>query len=273
MVTFPEARKLARSWGFGGQREYKRHVKEIGLPLHPDERYKDEGWNGWGDFLGTKNISKRDYKPLPFPEAREIVRSWGLGSVKEYHKYINEKRPEGIPFSPEKTYENKGWNGYEDWLGTEWLPYSEAREIVRSLRIRSKEEYFKYAKENGLPKGIPSNPSETYKDEGWNGWGDFLGTFRIADQITGWNIQKVKELIKDLIKNKVIDEWTADERYHLLTAKGVLNLQTNRFSKLLADLVIGPKTEEQLKALEDFVNSDDDVDIPDIVLAAANIIH
>ena len=66
-----------------------------------------------------------------------------------------------------------------------------------------------------------------------------------------------------MIKNKVIDEWSEDERYHLLTAKGVLNLRSkNRFSRLLDDLVIGPKTEEQRKALEDFANSDDDESIP-----------
>ena len=95
--------------------------------------------------------------------------------------------------------------------------------------------------------------------------GDFLGTGNVATQQTGWTINKVKELIKDMIKNKVIDEWSEDERYHLLTAKGVLNLDSkNRFSRLLEDLVIGPKTEEQRKALEDFVNSHGDESVPDI---------
>ena len=32
----------------------------------------------------------------------------------------------------------------------------------------------------------------------------------------------------------------------------------------MEDLVIGPKTEEQRKALEDFVNSDGDESVPDI---------
>ena len=51
--------------------------------------------------------------------------------------------------------------------------------------------------------------------------GDFLGTGNVATQQIGWTINKVKELIKDMIKNKVIDDWSEDERYHLLTAKGV----------------------------------------------------
>ena len=63
-----------------------------------------------------------------------------------------------------------------------------------------------------------------------------------------------------MIKNKVIDEWSEDERYHLLTAKGVLNLPFKKsfFTSFYKIIVIGPKTEEQRKALEDFANSDDD---------------
>jgi len=86
---FSKARKLVQSFGFGGQREYKRHAKDIGLPLHPDTTYKDKGWNGWGDFLGNKNKPKRDYKAIPFAEAREIVHSWKLHSSKQYHWYNN----------------------------------------------------------------------------------------------------------------------------------------------------------------------------------------
>lgn len=62
----------------------------------------------------------------------------------------------------------------------------------------------------------------------------------------------------------MIDEWSADERYHLLTSKGVLNLRTNRCYQLLNSLVIGPRTEEQRRALEDFANSEDDKNIPDL---------
>ena len=78
------------------------------------------------------------------------------------------------------------------------------------------------------------------------------------------NIDKVKELIRDLIENKVIDEWSEDERYHLLTSKGVLNFQSNRCGQLLNSFVIGSRTEEQRKALEDFAYSEDDENIPDL---------
>ena len=126
----------------------------------------------------------------------------------------------------------------------------------------SKTEWEKYCRTKKIPKGIPTHPDREYEGAGWNGWGDWLGTGRIADRERGWSLQKVKELIKDLIKNNVIDEWSEDDRYDLLLAKGVLNLRSeNRFSRLLEDLVIGPKTEEQRKALEEFANSEDILDV------------
>ena len=54
---------------------------------------------------------------LLFPEARSIVRSWGLSSRKAYHEYISKKNPGGIPYSPEIVYKNTGWKGWKDYLG------------------------------------------------------------------------------------------------------------------------------------------------------------
>lgn len=129
--------------------------------------------------------------------------------------------------------------------------------------MSSQTEWFEFAKSGNLPTDIPIAPNQVYQNKGWTTWGGWLGTDREATQNVGWTIQKVKELIKDLIKNKVIDEWSKHERYHLLATKGVLNLSSNRFSQLLENLVIGPKTEEQRRALQDFAISDDE-NIPDI---------
>lgn len=97
------------------------------------------------DQIGmTKGYSTAER--LPFPEARRIVRSWELRSRKAYYEYINKKNPAGIPYSPEIAYKNKGWKGWKDYLGTEWLPFQEAREIVRSLGFRSIAEYLEFAR-------------------------------------------------------------------------------------------------------------------------------
>ena len=61
-----------------------------------------------------------------------------------------------------------------------WRSFPEARKWAQSLELKS-EKYWRIYRKNGLPQDIPSNPNREYSSE-WNGWGDWLGTGRIADQ-------------------------------------------------------------------------------------------
>jgi len=101
-----------------------------------------------------------------------------------------------ISASPHKTYADKGWVGFGDWLGTgrianqlrKFRPFLEARAFARKLKLRSQNEWIAFSKGKitGLgrrPADIPSNPGLAYADEGWSGYGDWLGTGRIADQL------------------------------------------------------------------------------------------
>ena len=62
-----------------------------------------------------------------------------------------------------------------------WMPFCEARAYMHTLKLQSQAIWNKYKKNKLIPFDIPTNPSETYKSE-WKGWGDFLGTGRIATQ-------------------------------------------------------------------------------------------
>jgi len=42
------------------------------------------------------------------------------------------------------------------------LPYAEAQKVVKKLGIKGSAEYFRYYKSGKFPKGMPSNPAETY---------------------------------------------------------------------------------------------------------------
>jgi hypothetical protein len=53
---------------------------------------------------------------------------------------------------------------------------------VKSLNIKSQIDWYKFAKTGKKPKDIPFNVRSTYIKE-WKGWGDFLGTGRIANQL------------------------------------------------------------------------------------------
>lgn len=62
-----------------------------------------------------------------------------------------------------------------------FLRFGEARKFIQSLKLKSKEQWSSYCKSGSKPVDIPANPPRTYAKE-WKGWGDWLGTGRIANQ-------------------------------------------------------------------------------------------
>lgn len=97
--------------------------------------------------------------------------------------------PEDIPKNPGRTYK-KEWRGLDDWVGIalqkmDFLPFEEARDIIRKLKLKNMEEWYQYCKSGKLPDDIPQNPRKTYKNKGWDskkGYGYWLGTNFIAHQ-------------------------------------------------------------------------------------------
>ena len=137
----------------------------------------------------------------PFEEAREFARGLGLKSYAEWRAYsIGEmlglgRLPADIPGFPNETYVNRGWTSYGDWLGTgkianflkEFIPFPQARDFVRKLKLKSSTEWRAYCEGKmptlgPRPVNIPSNPHLSYSDQGWKGMGDWLGTGNIAPQ-------------------------------------------------------------------------------------------
>ncbi|MDC0323717.1 hypothetical protein OAM21_00825, partial [Verrucomicrobia bacterium] len=94
------------------------------------------------------------------------------------------KLPADIPANPESTYKGKGWTGFGDWLGTgniashrrQYRNFNAARVFARSLNLKSGSEWRVFCKSGKLPDDIPATPDRTYKDKGWKGIRDWLGT-------------------------------------------------------------------------------------------------
>jgi len=64
-----------------------------------------------------------------------------------------------------------------------WRPFAAARKFVHSLKLESQTEWVLYCKgkiprleKKPKPDDIPASPRKTYKDKGWIGMGDWLGT-------------------------------------------------------------------------------------------------
>lgn len=120
---FEEAINFARSLNLksvADWREFKKTDKKpLSIPANPDRVYKNKGWVDWGDWLGTgvksnKNKNFKDYK-----EARNFVRNLKFKSDREWINYRKtDKKPNNIPFHPDRVYKNNGWKNWGDWLGT-----------------------------------------------------------------------------------------------------------------------------------------------------------
>jgi len=103
----------------------KKYVKSKNFPLgvarQPQITYKDKGWVSWGHWLGTFNISNKQKNSnfLPYSEARKYVENKvKLQSLCDWKKYAKSSdRPEFIPSFPSRTYKNRGWTSWADWLG------------------------------------------------------------------------------------------------------------------------------------------------------------
>jgi hypothetical protein len=118
---FNECKKIIHELNIKSKTDFYKKIKDlinddISIPYNPYKIYQDE-WVSWGDFLGTGKIQDNKRTFLPFDDAKKWVKSLNLKMVKEWRNLDLEKLPHDIPKKPEKTYKNKGWIDYYDWLG------------------------------------------------------------------------------------------------------------------------------------------------------------
>jgi hypothetical protein len=182
---FGDARDFARNLLLKSRAEWSDYINSGNqphdIPANPNTVYANNGWHGWGDWLGTGRVRGRGWRP--FGDARAYVRGLHLKSVAEWGEYCRSgKKPSDIPAAPYRIYADDGWAGYDDWLGTGrvrpvtgWRPLPDARAYVRRLKLKSQRQWQDYAKSSKKPADIPALPSRTYANDGWVGWGDWLG--------------------------------------------------------------------------------------------------
>ena len=189
-LEFEKARKIVRLLKLRGARSWwvwSKLFRPSIIPSTPDVTYKDSGWKGMADWLGTETLSTKENNKnfLPFQEARAIVRKQNLNGKHCWRKWSRLERPSNIPSTPNRTYANKGWKGMADWLGVEarktrknkknFLRFEDAKNYVQKFNLKSKREWDFWSKTD-RPDFIPSTPQVTYKkNKEWKGIPDFLG--------------------------------------------------------------------------------------------------
>ena len=120
--SFKKARAFARSLGLKSGTEWRDYCKSgkkpDDIPANPNQTYANDGWVGWGDWLGTGRIASRLRKYRSYKKARAFVRGLNLKSGTEWRDYCKSgKKPADIPTKPYRTYAEDGWAGTSDWLG------------------------------------------------------------------------------------------------------------------------------------------------------------
>ena len=115
------------------------------------------------------------HKWQPFEKARTFARNLNLKGQTEWKKWAKSKaRPDDIPVNAYRTYKDKGWVSWGDWLGTERVAnqrvkhreFSLARLFVHNLNLKNENEWKEWAKSNARPSDIPSDPRNIYKNKG-----------------------------------------------------------------------------------------------------------
>lgn len=192
-ISFTDARKLVRRLKLKSNRDWRKFRKTIeftklNIPVSPEFAYKNDGWIGYNDWLGTK---KKEY--ISFTDARNIIRELKFKTGHEWKAFIktNKFKKLNIPVAPQFTYKNDGWVGLEDWLGDSYkriqcrkkifLSFNKARTLIRKVGLKSLADFQKYRKTEEFKKlNIPVAPYDFYKDN-WTTWGDFLGTGNVQN--------------------------------------------------------------------------------------------
>ena len=89
-APFGQALAFVQALGLACRQEWRAWCKEgrrpPNVPFHPDQAYKDGGWQGWVHWLGTGNI-RNTTQFLPFAEALVVARSLNLASRFEWNEW------------------------------------------------------------------------------------------------------------------------------------------------------------------------------------------
>lgn len=182
----------------------KKHVKYIGKSDNPKKRlaehiceskkYSKTHKHRWirSMIKDGKEIEIKILEIVPDSKWKEREIYW----IKEYRK--NEPKRKDLTND-----QNGGCGGQRK---RNWLSFEKAKKIVHNLKLKSAYEWKEYCKSGKKQKNIPNFPEGPYKKH-WKGYGDWLGTGRIATQNRKYlPFEEAKNHIQSL-KLKNVEEW------------------------------------------------------------------
>jgi len=193
-LPFDKARWAVWELGFEYKEEWRLFVKgkfpgrdpiPVNIPPDPDLIYKFVGWKGWKDWLvhPDKRIEYTN-----FYIARDFVRSLRIADKTDWrsalkrHSALLIEYQMVLPERPHLEYIDKGWESWKDWLGTQikYHDFQTTRKFIHSLKLGSKNDWIRYCSgqltvKSRRTENIYAYPEIAFRNEGWDGWDDWLG--------------------------------------------------------------------------------------------------
>ena len=87
-----------------------------------------------------------------YENAKKRVADAGIVSTVQFRKWKN--RPKDIPYRADRTYKNKGWNGWAEFFNNRpsykvnWMPFEDAKKYIQKFNLQSQSEFNKWIKKN-----------------------------------------------------------------------------------------------------------------------------
>lgn len=184
-LSFSEAKKFVHNLNLNCRSEWKiycKNEKPENIPFRPDIVYKNKGWSGLGDWLGTGRVANFDKKFISYQKAKDIIKSFNIKTNNEWRDFCKNNKPDNIPSNPDQYYLDKGWISWSDFLNNsniqnqkiKFIDFESAKNEIRKFNIKSVKDWRLFKNSNKKPNLIPSSPESVYKSE-WRGFPDFLG--------------------------------------------------------------------------------------------------
>ncbi|OWK37390.1 DEAD/DEAH box helicase [Fimbriiglobus ruber] len=226
---FAEARAFVRSLGLKSQREWSDYCKSgrrpVDIPTTPHTVYAE--WVDLKDWLGSGKGSTKS-----FEEVQEYARSLGIRTFEEWKAHVKGGLPPGIPRNPQDTFRIKGFTTWRAFLDRKYLPFAEARALVRTWGLRTKREWKARTEQPDFPRTkIPSSPWDTYRADGWVSLDDWLGNEN------RWSRPQIRGFLDSLLP--VVHDLSPAELLVILKRKGLFegDFRKNSNRSILEDLI------------------------------------
>lgn len=174
------------------------------MPGNPINTYgRSNEWISNYDFFGKEVPLKKkfertnyfEFEKIDYEELKNLIKNEGLNNRKEYqdwHSKNNDTLKKKGKYAPVKCESYSEFEGWTIFLNSNHLPsisrslkgkwknYTEAKKIVKRLNISKKDEWYEFINDNQntqflIQNKIPRNPSNVYKNKGWESWADWLG--------------------------------------------------------------------------------------------------